>query len=116
MGKVFYDKLCVVYKSKEGDDGWRVCITEQLQSDVQTCREINGHFGIKKCLVVLKNACEFPMMEHITKKVIRSCEMYQKTKILNKQCKGLMRCVLLLEPLELVAADMFGSLPTGKVD
>lgn len=60
-------------ESKEGNEGWRVrkLIPEQLQFDVvQKCHELNGCFGVKKYLVILKNACEFPRMEKLIKKVI----------------------------------------------
>lgn len=116
LGGWFIMKEGILFKKKKGtQDGWRVCIPRILQRRVVLrCHEENGHFGVRKIISRLKESCVFPHLNELVRRIVGSCDVCQKAKCYNKKQEGLMQNVLSNGPLELVAVDLFGPLPTGR--
>ncbi|RZF45991.1 hypothetical protein LSTR_LSTR015979 [Laodelphax striatellus] len=71
-------------------------------------------FGIKKTYHALKENCYFKNMGRKVAKILRACDICQKTKHNRFTIRGKMMPILPKSPLELVSADIYGPLPTAK--
>lgn len=106
----------ILYKKIEGSEReWKLVLPEGLiEKVVWDCHVRYGHFGSKKVARVLKESCIFKNMEKKVRKLIKTCDLCQKSKVINYRQEGEMRCVKSEHPFDLVAVDLFGPLPKGR--
>ena len=78
------------------------------------CHIRYGDFGAKKCTNVLKESCVFKNMERRVIRVLRVCDLCQKSKVVNYRVEGEMNYVKVARPFDLVAVDLYGPLPRGR--
>ena len=64
-----------------------------------------GHFGAKKCVSVLRESCLFRNMEKRVRKILRVCELCQKSKVVNCRVEGELNYIKVEKPFDLVAVD-----------
>lgn len=102
-------------KGKRSENWWLVCIPEQLITPlVQEYHLEYGHFGSTKILKALAESCYFHKMERRVRKIVGTCEICQKAKVVNHHTEGYMTSIICTEPLQMVSVDLFGPLPTGR--
>ena len=63
---------------------------------------------------VLKESCLFKNMEKRVRKILRVCEICQKSKIVNYRLEGELNYIKVEKPFDLVAVDLYGPLPKGR--
>ena len=56
-------------------------------------RQRYGHFSARKCANVLKESCIFKNMERRVRKVLRVCDLCQKSKVVNYRVEGEMNYI-----------------------
>ena len=78
------------------------------------CHIRYGHFGARKCANVLKESCIFKNMERRVRRVLRVCDLCQKSKVVNYKVEGEMNYIKVERPFDLVAVDLYGPLPRGR--
>lgn len=95
--------------------GWRkVCIPKSLISDIIIgVHEEIGHFGAKKCLVILLENFHFSNMSRLTRQLVACCDLCQRTKHANKVSHGVFQPIIPTNIGHLVSTDIYGPLPTG---
>lgn len=76
--------------------------------------EINGHVGGYKTYCILREHFFWGNMCKSVKKIIRSCELCQKTKIFNQNTKGPMISHNPNKLFETISLDLMGPLPKGQ--
>ena len=67
-----------------------------------------------RCVSVLKESCIFKNMERRVRKLLRGCDLCQKSKVVNYRVEGEMNFIKVERPFDLVAVDLFGPLPKGR--
>jgi hypothetical protein len=88
-----------------------LCLIKKL---VISTHENYGHFGAHKIADVLLEHFVWPNLRRDVRKIIASCAICQKTKRSNVQYKGDLQCNVSEAPGELVAIDLYGSLPRAQ--
>ncbi|KAJ8890346.1 hypothetical protein PR048_009854 [Dryococelus australis] len=79
-------------------------IQESLKRESSLAMNIEcGHFGVTKT-----------DMYHIVSNVTVTCSLRAQIKVMNYKFQGAMGHMLATEPLQVVCADLYGSLSTGK--
>ena len=72
------------------------------------------HFGAKKCTHMLKESCVFKNMERRVRKLLRGCDLCQKSKVGNYRQEGELNFIKIEKPFDLVAVDLYGPLLKGR--
>ena len=80
----------LLFQKVVGDEhDWRLVVPEGLEEKIiWDCRIRYGHFGAKKCVNVLKESCVFRNMERRVRKLLRNCDLCQKSKVVNYRVEG----------------------------
>lgn len=94
---------------------WKLMIPTQLTEKIAcVCHERYDHFGPRKCYQVLRESCIFKNMERVIRRILKVCELCQKSKTINSRQEGDMSYIKSSRPFELVAVDLYGPLPKGR--
>ena len=97
---------------------WKVIITEKLREKVieqHHNSKLGGHFGVMKTLEKLKSSPYYwPNIRSTVEEWVRNCDVCQRTKPEVKHERAAMGKMLATEPLERVAVDVLGPLPTTE--
>lgn len=100
---------------KVGNEPYRAVIPKSIQSKlIDLYHHKLGHFGASKCISALSERFFWKRMHRQARKILVTCDVCQKTKYPNKTYKGDYNPVICSRPHELVCADIFGPLPSGK--
>lgn len=103
------------FRMKDKPGIWKLCVPQTLISTViVSIHEEIGHFGAKKCLMVLLENFHFGNMARLTRKLIACCDLCQRTKHSNKVSHGVYQPIIPYNIGQLVATDIYGPLPTGS--
>jgi len=81
------------------------------QSIVQETHERYGHMGTYKVYQILKQQYKMRNMYRTIKKIIKTCDIFQKSKCDNQVTRGPTHSILPEHPLQLVSLDLMGPLP-----
>lgn len=73
-----------------------------------------GHFGAEKIYNVMKTSFHWRSMLKRIKRLLRTCDLCQKTKRRNYHIEGTMQPVIANEIGQLVSVDYYGPLPTAQ--
>ena len=76
--------------------------------------QIYGHCGTYKTYKLLQQNHQFQNMYRTIKRIIKTCDLCQRTKISNRVARGPTMSLLTEKPLEMVSADLMGPLPRGQ--
>lgn len=103
--------------NQRGDE-WKVLIPDTLRERVMTEHhntKMGGHFGVMRTLEKLRSSPYYwPNMRTSVEEWVRQCNVCQRTKPEVKQERAVMGKLLATEPLERVAVDVMGPLPTTE--
>lgn len=106
------DVLC--YRC-EHDDGARIAIPAScIKRLTWYHHQLLGHFGASKVHQVMKKVYHWPDMSRSIRKIIRSCDLCQKTKHQNRRSQGPMTPIIAERLGQLVCVDFFGPLPNSR--
>ena len=116
--KVHDGKLYRYLDSETSEPGrWQLVVPQSLRREVfeqvhgsPTC----GHFGVKKTLARIRERFFWPSCRQSVEPWCRNCEQCQVSKGPGKKHKGPMKQFNVGAPLERVALDILGPLPTSK--
>lgn len=72
------------------------------------------HVGGRIIFLLMSRFCFFNSMEKRIKQILKTCDICQKAKTPNRPLKAIIKPIVPQEPLEIVAVDLIGKLPTGK--
>lgn len=75
--------------------------------------EVLGHFGPRKVFSFLRDFVYWPRISRGIKRLLRACDLCQKTKYPNKHFRGKRHSITSRDVGELVAVDFFRPLPTS---
>lgn len=75
--------------------------------------EVQGHFRPRKVISYLRNFVYWPRMSHCIKRLLRACDLCQKTKYPSRHFRDKRHSVTSSNMKELVALDFFGPLPAS---
>lgn len=93
---------------------WKVCIPDALKDDlIKYYHEQFGHFGVWKTFKSLSLNYAWRNMRDSIKKVIKGCELCQRSKISNQAVVGRMEAIIPRDENDLLAVDIFGPLPAS---
>ncbi len=75
----------ILFKKVEGGEcDWRLVVPEELiDRIIWDCNIRYGHFRAKKCANVLKESCVFKNMERRVRRLLRGCDLCQRSKVVN---------------------------------
>lgn len=94
---------------------WKIVIPGHLTSQlVKEMHTMFGHPGRDRSWHIISESCTFKNMKRTVAKIIKTCEICQKTKPLNYSNKGNTRSHKPSRILEKVSIDLMGPLPTGR--
>lgn len=97
------------------DRNYRVVLPQSLTEEIISYyHQEMGHFGAGKVLSVVRAIFFWPNMGAMTKKILATCEVCQKSKHPNLRPEGPWQNILTKSPGDLVAIDFFGPLPVSK--
>ncbi|XP_060859475.1 uncharacterized protein LOC132936742 [Metopolophium dirhodum] len=100
-------------KSHQGE--YQVIVPKELvQPLVVETHQIYGHCGTYKTYKLLQQNHQFKNMYQTIKRIIKTCDLCQRTKISNRIARGPTLSLLPEKPLEMVSADLMGPLPRGQ--
>jgi len=100
-------------KSHNGE--YQVLVPRELvQPLVIETHQIYGHCGTYKTYKLLQQHHQFQRMYHAVKRIIKTCDTCQRTKVNNITARGPTLSILPEKPLEMVSADLMGPLPRGQ--
>jgi len=100
-------------KSHQGE--YQVVVpTALVQPLIIETHQIYGHCGTYKTYKLLQKNHQFQNMYRTIKRVIKTCDLCQRTKISNRIARGPTMSILPEKPLEMVSADLMGPLPRGQ--
>ena len=69
---------------------------------------------MKKCTHVLKESCVFKNMERRVSKLLRGCDLCQKSKVANYRQERELNFIQVEKPFDLVAVNLYAPLPKGR--
>lgn len=105
----------VLYKMDTHRKALRLYVPEELQKDLIVCiHEEVGHFGRYKVYALMKQRYYFTNMSRIIGRVVRSCEVCQKSKHTLRNHTGPIKTVIAVDVGERVFCDIYGPLPAGR--
>ncbi|KAF2889592.1 hypothetical protein ILUMI_16581 [Ignelater luminosus] len=81
---------------------------------VNSYHEQFGHFGVSKLFLILKRLFYFRNMRRTIHRIVRSCDVCQKSKFPSRNLMGAIHPIVATFPGELVAVDYYGPLPEGR--
>jgi len=102
------------YRRYESSDNWLVCIPlHRIDELLMNFHEHYGHVGPKKCIAAIRDVCYFRGISRRTRRIIRGCDICQRTKPSTVRIEGEMQHVMADAPLSRVCVDLYGPLPSG---
>ena len=78
------------------------------------CYAVSYTHLAKKCTNALKESCVFKNMEKRVRRVLRVCDLCQKSKVVNHRVEGEMKYIKVERPFDLVAVDLYGKTDTYR--
>jgi hypothetical protein len=86
-------------------------LTEEV---IQAFHEQYGHFGVSKIYSMVRRYFFFPNMRRRIERLVKSCDLCQKTKYPNRGLCGEMNAIIAGNPGDLVTVDYYGPLPPSR--
>jgi len=100
-------------KSHQGE--YQIHVPKELVEPlVVETHQIYGHCGTYKTYKLLQQNHQFQSMYHTIKRIIKTCDLCQRTKISNSIAREPTLSLIPEKPLEMVSADLMGPLPRGQ--
>lgn len=110
-----YNNVLFFRNQKSLSSSWTICIPRQIiVKTVIVFHEYYGHPGADKTINLMRTCVSFPKFNQIIRKIVRACDICQRTKPVNFNPKGVMVPVQSTNPLDKIFVDIYGPLPTGK--
>jgi hypothetical protein len=101
-------------EDKEGQN-WKVMLPESLEQKVMKFVHTSlGHLESDKCYAEIKDTIHFRNLGRKRRKFIAPCDLYQRTKHMDRAYGVTEKHHLPKSPIELCAVDLYGSLPTSR--
>jgi hypothetical protein len=118
-GNRFDDKLRVhqgILIFVQPDDSTpRLALPQVLTEEViQAFHEQYGHFGVSKVYSMVRRYFFFQNMRRRIERLVKSCDLCQKTKYPNRGLCGEMNAIIAGNPGDLVTVDYYGPLPPSR--
>ena len=108
-----HQDLLIFFHPSDGQP--RLPLPEALVDDViQTFHEQYGHFGVSKIFSLIRRYFFFPKMRVRIERIVKSCDLCQKSKFPNRALSGEMHSVIAEKPGDLVTVDYYGPLPQSR--
>uniref|UniRef100_A0A2S2PES7 RNA-directed DNA polymerase n=1 Tax=Schizaphis graminum TaxID=13262 RepID=A0A2S2PES7_SCHGA len=82
---------------------------------IKETHEIYGHMGTFKIYKILQTNYQIPCMYRLVKKIIKTCDLCQRSKISNQLSRGPLISQIPLEPKQRISVDLMGPLPRGQL-
>lgn len=82
---------------------------------IKETHEIYGHMGAYKIYKLLHTNYQTPCMYRLVKKVIKTCNLCQRSKINNQLSRGPLISQIPVGPKQSVSVDLMGPLPRGQL-
>lgn len=102
------------YRRYVTSDTWLVCIPLHRREElIQSFHEHFGDVGPKKCITVMRDVCYFRGLSKHVRRIVRSCDLCQRSKHSTVRTEGKMQHVMADYPLARVCVDIYGPLPPG---
>jgi transposase InsO family protein len=93
----------------------RLALPQVLTEEViQAFHEQYGHFGVSKVYSMVRRYFFFPNMRRRIERLVKSCDLCQKTKYPNRGLCGEMNAIIAGHPGDLVTVDYYGPLPPSR--
>ncbi|KAJ3617875.1 hypothetical protein MTP99_006962 [Tenebrio molitor] len=93
----------------------RLALSQVLTEEViQAFHEQYGHFGVSKIYSMVRRYFFFPNMRRRIERLVKSCDLCQKTKYPNRGLCGEMNAIIAGNPGDLVTVDYYGPLPPSR--
>lgn len=104
----------LLYRRHPTSDLWLVCVpSHSIDELVVKFHHYFGHVGPKKYISVIKDMCFFKGLCGKVRRIVKSCDLYQKSKYSTIRVEGEMQHVMANAPLDRVCVDLNGPLPPG---
>lgn len=109
---IVYNQL-LFRKSNSGE--YQIIVPRELIKPlVIETHQIYGHCGTYKTYQLLQQHHQFQSMYHTIKRIIKTCDLCQRTKVNNVTARGPTLNLIPEKPMEMVSADLMGPLPRGQ--
>jgi hypothetical protein len=93
----------------------RLALPQVLTEEViQAFNEQYGHFGVSKVYSMVRRCFFFQNMRRRIERLVKSCDLCQKTKYPNRGLCGEMNAIIAGNPGDLVTVDYYGPLPPSR--
>lgn len=107
-------KGVLFYRRHKTSDHWLVCVPEPpIDELIYSVHCHFGHVGPKKCILAIRDFCVFKGLQCRVRRVVKTCDLCQRTKPSTVRIQGERKSILATAPLERVLVDIYGSLPLG---
>lgn len=105
----------MLFLREEKNKKWKLIIPENMKEDIiKETHEIFGHPGRYKTLHAIRDTCTFKNMQRMVGKVVKNCDLCQKTKPINFNPNGPRQSHKPTRNLEVISIDLMGPLPVGR--
>lgn len=102
----------ILFCKDHKEDKWKISVPNIVIKElVNTYHNLYGHFGAWKTYKALAMCYTWKNMRNSVKKIVRACELCQKSKYTNQVIAGTMKAIIPKNETELLAVDVFGPLP-----
>ncbi|KAF0702816.1 Uncharacterized protein FWK35_00036148 [Aphis craccivora] len=109
---IIYNQL-LFRKSNSGE--YQIIVPRELIKPlVIETHQIYGHCGTYETYQLLQQHHQFQSMYHTIKRIIKTCDLCQRTKVNNVTARGPTLNLIPEKPMEMVSADLMGPLPRGQ--
>lgn len=106
-------KDVLFYGRHLSSDKCLVCVPkQQIEKFILNFHSHFGHVGPKKCVSAIRDVCYFVSLNIIVRRVVKSCDLCQRTKFSTIRTESNMQHVDATEPLCRVCVDLHGPLPS----
>jgi len=102
------------YRRSLTSEKWLVCIPQQhVNALINVYHQHFGHIGPQKCITAIRENCFFPSLYRKIRKMIRCCDLCQRSKFQTIRVEGPMQHILATEPRQKLCVDLIGPLSTA---
>lgn len=102
------------YRRHLSSDSQLICISIHRSDElIFSFYELFGHVGSKKCIAAMRDTCYFLNFSARIRRVVRNCDLCQRTKPSTTRQEGELQHGLANAPLDRVCVNLYGPLPLG---
>lgn len=104
----------IMHKTTKGERCTVVVPTGIREELIQSIHEETGHFGEARIKRLITDRFYIPNLSQILRQILKSCDLCQKAKHVNRSTVGACKAVLTKDVGEIVMVDWFGPLPKSR--